>query len=60
MELDIDEALYERLARRAERQGFDSAEEYSAVILETVITELETEQHDQEVDDRLRDLGYLE
>jgi hypothetical protein len=68
MELDIDRNLYETLSRRADKNGFESVEEYTEVILETVIYELEQQSEqtresitDKEtVSDRLQDLGYLE
>jgi len=62
MKLDVDKQLYDRLSNRAEKKGFDSAEEYSITILETVLDELE-EDEDQasgDVQSRLEDLGYLE
>lgn len=58
MELDLDEAHRERLTARAERFGFESPEAYAQTIIETVLDELETE-HDDAVQDRLEDLGYL-
>jgi hypothetical protein len=58
MQLDVDDDLYRRLERRAEETGFESAEEYSLVVLRTVIDEV-TEAEDDEVRDRLEDLGYL-
>lgn len=59
MQLNIDEELYEKLSRRGERKGFDSAEEYSVFVLQTIIEELEESGADDEVQDRLEDLGYL-
>lgn len=60
MDLDIDDHLYNRLSQRAETKGFDSAEEYSVFVLETVLEELEEQNHESSVQDRLKDLGYLE
>ena len=60
MQLDIDEQLHQRLSERAEKMGFNSTEEYCMTILETVISELEEENADDEVQNRLEDLGYLE
>lgn len=60
MQLDIDNHLYRQLSRRAKKKGFESAEEYSIIILETVIDELETKHQQDKVQDRLEDLGYLE
>ena len=59
MELNLDDANRERLAARAERLGFESPEEYARTIVETVLDELEAEQDDDAVQDRLEDLGYL-
>jgi hypothetical protein len=58
VELSIDQDLYDRLERRAEETGFDSAEEYSVIVLRTVVEELD-EERDVAVEQRLEDLGYL-
>lgn len=58
MDLPIDDELYDRLERRAAETGFDSAEEYSVVVLRTVVEELD-DQRDEAVEERLEDLGYL-
>lgn len=60
MQLDIDEQLYQQLSQRAQKKGFDSAEEYSVVVLQTVVEELETSTSSNKIKDRLQDLGYLE
>ena len=60
MKLDINEEFYDRLAQRADQKGFDSAEEYSTVVLETVIDEIEDDSPSEEITTRLQDLGYLE
>jgi len=58
MELSIDRDLYERLEQRAEETGFQSAEDYSVLVLRTVVEELDNERED-DVEERLEDLGYL-
>ncbi|MXR19085.1 hypothetical protein [Halobacterium bonnevillei] len=60
MQLDIDDQLHERLSQRAKEKGFDSAEEYSVVILQNVIDELEAQTSSEEMENRLQDLGYLQ
>jgi PHD/YefM family antitoxin component YafN of YafNO toxin-antitoxin module len=60
MELDVSDELYRQLSQRAEQKGFDSAEEYSIVIIQTVLEELEDSGASDEVESRLEDLGYLE
>lgn len=62
--LDVDDDLYERLARRAESQGFESPEDYAHTVLDTVLDELESGERratatDDDVQERLEDLGYL-
>jgi hypothetical protein len=58
--LDLSEERYEQLTARADRQGFESPERYAAVVVETVLDELEGEDGtDEAVQDRLEDLGYL-
>jgi len=57
--LEIEDSLYDGLSRRADEQGFESTEAYCAVILETVLTELEGEQRTKSVEQHLEDLGYL-
>ncbi|KAA9406597.1 hypothetical protein ACNO8S_10260 [Haloarcula sp. KBTZ06] len=60
MEIDVDSDLREKLSARAKRYGFDSGEEYASTILHIVISELEgTEAEDDDLEDRLEDLGYL-
>jgi hypothetical protein len=58
MQLPIDDELYDRLQQRATETGFDSAEEYSVVVLRTVVEELDDDR-DEAVEERLEDLGYL-
>lgn len=60
MDLDIDDELYERLSRRADEKGFESPEDYSITIIKTVLDELEKTDTDDQVQNRLEDLGYLE
>jgi hypothetical protein len=58
--VQIDDDIYDQLVRRADEHEFESAEEYSKKILQTVIDELETDTADGSVTDRLSDLGYLD
>lgn len=58
VKFDLDEEDYEKLSRRANRNGFDSPEEYGSFMVETVLDELETET-DDDVRGRLEDLGYM-
>jgi len=56
--LSIDEKTFEKLQLRSEEQGFDQPEEYGSKILKVVLEELEPDK-DEEVQSRLRDLGYI-
>ena len=58
VKLDLEDEDYEKLSKRADRNGFDSPEEYGSFMIETVLDELETETGD-DVRDRLEDLGYM-
>lgn len=57
--IDLDEETYETLERRAETNEFESPEEYSRVVLRTVMEELEENTESDDVEQRLEDLGYL-
>jgi len=59
LDVELTEESYEMLVARAEKQGFDSPEEYGSMILRTVINELENPEEDDAVRGRLEDLGYL-
>lgn len=65
MNVDIDEELGVRLARRAERHGFESTEAYVNTVLAAFLSEIEAEGQgagsDQRgsLERRLEDLGYL-
>jgi hypothetical protein len=56
--VDLDDEVYEQLESRAKRHEFDSPKQYVAVMVTTVLDELEGEETD-DVRDRLEDLGYL-
>jgi len=59
-DIQIEEDLYDRIERRAEKYDFESADAYAEQILVTVLTELDGQsKEDDAVTDRLEDLGYL-
>jgi hypothetical protein len=57
--LELDDDIYERLQQRAQNNGFESTDAYCQTVLRTVLEELEAETTDDEVEQRLEDLGYL-
>ena len=58
--IKIDKALYERLARAAERAGYSSVEEFIIHVLEREAARIEEAGTDEEVERQLRGLGYIE
>lgn len=59
LRVDVDDAVYETLERRADEHGFESTEAYCRTVIELLIEELEGGTRDGEVEQRLEDLGYL-
>jgi hypothetical protein len=59
IDIELPDEAYEHLASRAENQGFDSPEAYASMVLQTVMDELAAPEEDDQVRDRLEDLGYL-
>jgi len=58
--VELDEDVVATLARRAETNGFDSTEAYCKMVLSVAAEELRTElQSDENLEERLQDLGYL-
>ena len=59
--IELDDDLYARLDGRATNNGFESTEAYCQMVLRTVVEELEEggKAMDQDVENRLEDLGYL-
>lgn len=58
--VDIDDDIYAIIERRAQRNDFDSPEEYCQIVIRTVVEELEEDtDEDVAVEERLEDLGYL-
>lgn len=55
----VNSDTYQRLESRAKSHGFESVEEYSAVVLEEVMAEIESHNDDDTLESRLEDLGYL-
>lgn len=64
MDVDIEDSIYDRLERRADRNEFESTREYVNVVLAEFLDEIESEDDPESTDDdqlqrRLEDLGYL-
>jgi hypothetical protein len=58
--IKLDNALYERVAKIAERAGYPTPEEFIIHLIEKELAVLEAADTDEDVTDRLRGLGYIE
>lgn len=58
--IKIDDNLYERIRKVAKDAGYTSPEDFIIHALEKELAMIESAGSDQEVEERLRGLGYLE
>jgi hypothetical protein len=58
--IKIDSALYDRLKKTTEVEGYSSVEEYVTHLIETELAKHESQSEDDQVADQLRGLGYIE
>lgn len=58
--LKIENDLFERVREMARRAGYSSAEEFIAHVLEREVAALDSAEGDEQVEERLRGLGYIE
>lgn len=56
----IDKALYERVGQAAQRAGYSSADEFIRHVLEREAARIEEAEEDEQVQEQLRGLGYIE
>ena len=56
----IEDGLYDRAKRAAETAGYSSVEEFIADCVEKEIQRLKVDDHESQVSDQLRGLGYIE
>ena len=56
----IDKALYERMKAVADKAGYSSADEFITNVLEKELAKLEDAGTDEQLQERLRGLGYIE
>ncbi|MGE0384306.1 MAG: hypothetical protein AB7Q97_06205 [Gammaproteobacteria bacterium] len=55
----IDEGLWEKLRRYAQAAGYASADEFATHVLEQAIAAIESADSDEDIQAKLRGLGYL-
>jgi hypothetical protein len=58
--LTVKDSLYERAKRAATKEGYSSLEEFVEHALENELKRVEVDQAEQQVEDQLRGLGYIE
>ena len=58
--IKIDKAMYERLTKAALRAGYASTDEFVKHVLERAVANLEDASAEEEVENQLRGLGYIE
>ena len=58
--IKIDKALYERLAAIGEKAGYSSVEEFVTHLIERELAQFDEAQTDEQIEERLRGLGYIE
>ena len=56
----IDKALYERVGQAAQRAGYASTDEFIRHVLEREAARIEEAEEDEQVQEQLRGLGYIE
>ena len=56
----IDKALYERVGQAAQRAGYSSTDEFIRHVLEREAARIEEAEEDEQVQEQLRGLGYIE
>lgn len=58
--IKLEKALYDRVAAMAKRAGYSSPDEFVVHCLEKELAQLEGAGSDENVEERLRGLGYIE
>ena len=57
--IKLERDLYERLKELSQERGYSSVDEFVTHVLELAVEEVRSEDGDQQVEERLRGLGYL-
>lgn len=57
--VEIPSEVEERIQRRVEQTEFDSVDEYVSFVLVNLLDEIEDAPADEELEERLKSLGYL-
>ena len=60
VKIKIDKTLYQRVKDVADKAGYSSADEFITNMLEKELAKLEDAETDEQLEERLRGLGYIE
>jgi metal-responsive CopG/Arc/MetJ family transcriptional regulator len=60
VKIKIDKTLYQRIKDVADKAGYSSADEFITNMLEKELAKLEDADTDEQLEERLRGLGYIE
>ena len=58
--IKLDSHLYDRVKKIADIAGYSSPEEFVIHIIERELSQLESAESDEKIEERLRGLGYIE
>ena len=58
--IKIDKALYDRVKAVSDKAGYSSVDEFITSVLEKELAKLEDAENDEQLEERLRGLGYIE
>lgn len=58
--IKLDKALYDRVKAVADKAGYSSVDEFVTNVLEKELSKLEDAATDEQLEERLRGLGYIE
>jgi hypothetical protein len=58
--IKLDKALYDRVVAMAQKAGYSSVDEFVTHVLERELSKIEGAGSDEQVEERLRGLGYIE
>jgi len=58
--IKLEKSMYDRLSEVAQKAGYSSVDEFVVNILEKELAKFEDAQTDEQLEERLRGLGYIE
>ena len=58
--IKIDKAMYDRVKELSEKAGYSSVDEFITHLIERELAQFEDAESDEQIEERLRGLGYIE